>query len=214
MGYLASVTNANHWSSFDDVIKAVNRPGFADGIGYVFTEWDPFCGLDLDNIWLSDADEGAPWAMRILQKFGDTYSEVSPSGAGVKIWMKAKAPRCGKWPIEYGTIEVYDCARFFTVTGRSAGVTTITDHQADVDALVANLDEDRRQQPCAAIPNVIPQGQRHNTLVSLAGTMWRRGMCPEAIAAALLATNQQQCNPPHSPEHVHKIVESMRRWAR
>jgi hypothetical protein len=39
-------------------------------------------------------------------------------------------------------------------------------------------------------------------------------MCPEAIAAALLATNEKQCDPPHSPEHVRRIVESMRRWAR
>jgi hypothetical protein len=216
-GYPASVTNPNHWSSFDHVYNVWRRQIVqCDGIGYVFNEDDPFTGVDLDALWQSDADEGAQWALRILERFGDTYSEVSPSDHGVKIWCRAKAPRCGRWPIGTGAIEIYDRVRFFTVTGRSAGVTDVTDHQVDIELLVSNLDapEEGRTRTYTPISDIIPQGQRHTTLVSLAGTMWKRGLTLEAIEAALQITDQKQCNPPHGPEHIRKIVASMTRWAR
>jgi hypothetical protein len=215
MGYRASVTNPDHWSEYEYVAGLLRkRPGFADGIGFVFTPEDPYCGIDLDHVWQSDADEGAPWADGILERFADTYSELSPSGKGVKLWCRANAPRCGRWAIESGAIEVYDRARYFTVTGRHAGVLTITDHQHDLERLLENLEDGRGATLSRPIEAVIPQGRRHNTLVSLAGTMWKRGIDADAIEAALLVVNTKQCHPPYSPEHVHKIVESMARWTR
>jgi primase-polymerase (primpol)-like protein len=218
-GYGAATTNPQHWSRFDYAIATwLEQRVPCDGIGYVFAPDDPYCGIDLDDIWLSDADEGAEWGIRILERFSDTYNELSPSGQGAKIWCRARASRCGKWPIRAGAIEIYDRARFFTMTGQSAGVITIADHQDDVAALVANLDdtdtEERRRRTPMPIPEAIPQGQRHNTLVSLAGTMWRRGMTREAIEAALIVTDEKQCDPPRGAEHVRKIVASMHRWTR
>jgi primase-polymerase (primpol)-like protein len=215
MGYAANVTNPNCWSEFGDLVELLRkRPGFADGIGFVFTPEDCFSGLDLDHVWLSDADLGASWAMGILKRFADTYQEASPSDTGIKIWCRARAPRCGRWPIGAGAIEVYDRGRFFTVTGRSNGIKVIRDHQADVEALVGHLDGDRQHTQSQIVPDVIPQGQRHPTLVSLAGTMFRRGMAPEAIEAALLEVDRRQCDPPHGAAHIRKIVASMRGWAR
>jgi primase-polymerase (primpol)-like protein len=214
MGYRADITSPDHLSTFGFALQALARPGFCAGVGFVFTEADPYCGIDLDDIWQSDADEGATWATGILERFADTYSEVSPSGNGVKLWCRAKAARCGRWPIENGGIEIYDNARFFAVTGRSAGITALTDHHADVDALVENLDRRRHHTRARVIPNVIPQGQRHNTLVSLAGTMWKRGMCADAIEAALQETNQRQCDPPYVRKHINQIIQSMQRWSR
>ena len=57
----------------------------------------------------------------------------------------------------------------------------------------------------------VPEGQRHNTLVSLAGTMRKRAMTPEAIEAALLAENEQRCDPPLARA---KVVEIARDIAR
>jgi len=45
-------------------------------------------------------------------------------------------------------------------------------------------------------PQTVGKGSRTNTLVSLAGTMQRRGMSLEAIEAALLAENTAKCAPP------------------
>jgi putative DNA primase/helicase len=217
MGHRASPTNPDHWSTFDYAMKAAARPGFAEGIGFVFHEDDPYCGIDLDNIYPSDAAECASWAEGILERFVDTYSEISPRDKGVKFWCKAKAPRCGKWTVESGAIEIYDRARFFTVTGRSAGILTVADHQHDIELLVENLDQDRGAgsgRVSRTIEEAIPQGQRHPALVSLAGTMFRRGMCFEAIEAALLEVNRLQCGAHYAPEHIHQIIRSMWRWER
>ena len=217
MGYRVDATNPEHWSAFEFALKASGRPGFCDGIGFAFSPDDPYTGIDLDNIWQSDADEGPEWGVRVLERFADTYSEVSPSGCGVKIWCRAKAPRCGKWPNEYGAIEIYDHSRFFTVTGRSGRVRVITEHQSDVEVLVANLDDLDETNPahCDPIEGILRHPHRHPTLVSLAGTMWRRGMPAEAIEAALLVVNAKQCDPPYPPEHIHnKIIKSMAGWKR
>lgn len=45
-------------------------------------------------------------------------------------------------------------------------------------------------------PQSVQKGKRTNMLVSLAGTMHKRGMSPEAIEAALLAENAAKCDPP------------------
>ena len=198
--YRARSDDPRTWATFETAIEMWQCHGeHVAGIGFVFSADDPYCGIDLDGIWRSDADEGAPWAMRILERFSDTYSEGSPSDTGIKIWCRAKSPRCGKWRIEHGAIEIYDHSRFFTVTGRSGKVHIIADHQSDVEALVANLDktlkDGQRQVQTRAIPEVIPKGQRHRTLLSLAGSMAWRGVTPEAIEAALSVTNEKQCDP-------------------
>lgn len=50
--------------------------------------------------------------------------------------------------------------------------------------------------PVRSAAGKVAQGGRTNLLVSLAGTMNRRGMSPEAIEAALLAENERRCVPP------------------
>jgi primase-polymerase (primpol)-like protein len=215
-GFRASVTNPEHWSCCGYALAALRRPGFCDGIGFVFTAEDPFCGIDLDNVWSHDAAETPQWAQGVLDRFADSYGEGSPSDTGYKIWCRARARRGGKWRVHSGAIEIYDHARFFTFTGRSNGVMEIADHQSDIDSLVAWLDEDDQGAPPRAvtIPERIRQGSRHNTLVSVAGTMWRRGLIPEVIEAALIAMNEQQCEPPYDREHIRQIVRSMAGWAR
>jgi primase-polymerase (primpol)-like protein len=216
-GYKASSTNPRDWSSFEYALKMSRRPGFCDGIGFVFTAEDPFCGIDLDNVWPSDAAETPAWAGEILKRFANTYGEASPSDQGYKIWVRARAPRSGKWPVRSGAIEIYDHGRYFAVTGRSNGILTIADHQADVDSLVAYLDEGSRPARSSApvIPLHIPQGQRHNTLVRIAGSMYRHGMDADVIRDALISTNERRCDPPYEREHIEQIVRSMAgRWTR
>ena len=50
------------------------------------------------------------------------------------------------------------------------------------------------------------------TLASLAGTMRRRGMGTEAIAAALLRENASRCAPPLPDEEVNRIARSVSRY--
>jgi hypothetical protein len=55
----------------------------------------------------------------------------------------------------------------------------------------------------------IPEGQRDDTLTSLAGSMRRRGMPEQAILAALMVVNVEQCDPPLSASQVEKIAKSV-----
>ncbi len=58
----------------------------------------------------------------------------------------------------------------------------------------------------------IPDGSRNCTLASVAGSMRARGMTLEAIEAALLTTNEQQCNPPLPDDEVRAIARSIARY--
>ncbi len=64
----------------------------------------------------------------------------------------------------------------------------------------------------ASESQLIPEGQRNARLTSFAGTMRRRGMMQEAIEAALLEVNRQQCSPPLSDDEVIRIARSVIRY--
>jgi len=70
--------------------------------------------------------------------------------------------------------------------------------------------EAKRAEP---IGDEIPQGQRNETLVSLAGSMRRRGAGEAAILAALRATNEEQCQPPLSDTEVVALAKGVMRYA-
>ena len=59
---------------------------------------------------------------------------------------------------------------------------------------------------------LIPEGQRHNTLLSLAGTMRRKGMSTESITEALLVENRSRCIPPFQESEVKKLTQSVARY--
>jgi len=67
-------------------------------------------------------------------------------------------------------------------------------------------------QPAPAVEDVIPEGQRDSTLASLAGSMRRRGMVEEEIAAALTAVNARRCRPPLPEAAVSRIARSVGRY--
>ena len=84
-GMMADSTNSSTWTEFDTALAHVE--GYA-GIGYVFSNVDPFCGVDLDDC-LDAAGQLDATAQKIVDAFS-TYTEISPSGTGVKFWIRAK----------------------------------------------------------------------------------------------------------------------------
>lgn len=71
----------------------------------------------------------------------------------------------------------------------------------------------QRKRDTDADAGPIVEGGRNNVLTSLAGTMRRRGMSPEAIEQALLAENRARCEPPLSEREVADIARSVSRYA-
>jgi hypothetical protein len=72
----------------------------------------------------------------------------------------------------------------------------------------------RRERPSQAGPaQPIPEGSRHNALVSLAGTMRTRPeFDADAIEAALQVVNRKLCQPPGDEASVRRIAESAETW--
>lgn len=58
----------------------------------------------------------------------------------------------------------------------------------------------------------IGEGQRHTTMVSLAGTMRARGMSEREIRAALDVANEERCDPPMDARDVARIAQSVSRY--
>jgi len=213
----ANITDPNTWASLEAVTNELRRaPDWYSGLGFAFSPDDRLCGLDLDD---SLDAEGTPksWARPIVERFSDTYMEISPSGLGLKIWVRGRVPsnlpgaRVGD-----GRIEIYDHARYFAVTGRvfRGAPMQIEDHSADILALYEYLTRPKRSrwtlQPLSG--GRIPYGQQHNTLVSIAGTLRKRRVCEDAIEACLQVINTQQCERPGPRENIARIVRSSRSW--
>jgi len=134
-GSNASTTAPSTWGTFDSALERARANGLA-GIGFVFSADDEFVGVDLDKC--RDPDSGAlePWAQSIVSRLA-SYTEVSPSGTGVHVILRGRLPAGGR---RKGPLEMYDSARFFTVTGERVPDTPsdVEHRQAELEALHAD----------------------------------------------------------------------------
>ncbi len=106
----AKSTDSRTWRTFDQAVRALET-GRYSGVGFVFSSGDPFTGVDLDKCRNPETGEIEEWAAEIIASLGG-YAEISPSGTGVHVIVRGKAPNKRR-----GRIEVYSSERFFTVTG-------------------------------------------------------------------------------------------------
>ena len=135
-GANADSTDAATWVTFDEVQAAFRGNDALAGVGFVFAPDDGLCGVDLDDSIDPATGELKPWAREIVERL-NSYTEISPSGGGVKIFLGAKKPgdRCRKGYHD-GEVEMYSAGRFFTVTGRRIDAVS-----AEVESRQAELDE-------------------------------------------------------------------------
>src|SRR5215218_2755735 len=112
-GEKASSMNPETWASYPEAVKAYKERGYG-GIGFVFTPEDDLCGVDLDGCLNPETGEIEGWAQEIIEEL-DSYTEISPSGTGVHVLLKATLPPGGN---RKGRFEAYDRGRYFTMTGR------------------------------------------------------------------------------------------------
>jgi hypothetical protein len=109
----ADSTNPATWTHYTQAVAAYREHCY-DGIGFVFTEEDPFCGVDLDGCRDPETGQLEPWAQAIVEEL-HSYTEISPSEAGLHILVRATLSDGRN---RKDRIEMYDCERYFTVTGR------------------------------------------------------------------------------------------------
>lgn len=109
-GKEAKTNDPQTWTNFDTALEASNR---FNGIGFVFTADFPFCGIDLDDCRTPETGELTSEAQETINQFS-SYTELSQSGKGVHIIVKAKLNGGGR---KRNKREIYDNKRFFVMTG-------------------------------------------------------------------------------------------------
>ncbi len=220
-GQKARTNAATDWSSY----PAAGMPAGYDGLGFVFTKEAGFTGIDLDDCMLPDGT-AKQWAKDLPAAFRSTYSEISPSGHGVKIWAKATLSGPGRKVFidrdghptakadADGAIEMYDTGRYFTVTGQAIGPLEIADLQEDVDALYARLQGHKpvgtatvNAPPAPADVEIVTEGNRHSYLLAVAGRLRNEGFDREALLASIRRLNETKCSPTKPDRAVVGIVD-------
>jgi primase-polymerase (primpol)-like protein/FtsZ-binding cell division protein ZapB len=144
-GGFASSTDPETWASFETALE-YTETDHADGVGFVFTDDDPIVGVDLDDCRDPETGDVDDAALDIIERL-DSYTEVSPSGTGYHVLIKGELPEGRN---RRGSIELYDTARFFTVTG---------DHVERTPTRVA-----RRQDALTAIHREYVQDTERDTV--------------------------------------------------
>jgi hypothetical protein len=182
-GGLASSKDPATWGSFEEALAAWKRAPDLAGVGFVFTPDDPYCGIDIDNC--RDPLNGylQPWAMQVVKQLS-SYTEVSPSGKGVKIFLKASKPgtKC-RTAYHDGEVEIYDRGRYFTVTGMRLTdmPTDVQMRQEELDVVYREIlgnDGDKEQIPeraIAAQASAASEPLTDDEIIQLASTQRRSG---------------------------------------
>lgn len=119
------------WGSYEAAVQCVRR-GLARGIGYEFD--GGVYGVDLDHV-LDEAGTLTPQAREIVGKLG-SYTEVSPSGAGLHIFVLAPGADITRHRKKDYFLEIYSTGRYFTVTGNvMGGLKPIATRTAELQAI-------------------------------------------------------------------------------
>ena len=117
-GERADSTNPTTWGTFVAALAHADKLQLP-GIGYVFSADDPYCGIDIDKCTRNTADAGLTVIAQTIVGELDSYTEETPSGTGIHIICEATVPHGkGRKNTKHG-IEIYDRARFFTMTGHA-----------------------------------------------------------------------------------------------
>ena len=120
-GRKIDVHNPKNWLTYQQAVDLLN-PKIHSGTGFVLTD-SGYTGIDIDNCLEipNDFSSLKEWAKPLFDRIRGNYSEISPSGVGLKVWLKGDKPdwfNYTKLPIADGAIEIHD-RQYFTVTGNA-----------------------------------------------------------------------------------------------
>jgi AAA domain len=131
----ASTKDPSTWTNYSTAMAAV-QAGHADGISYILTEADPFAAIDLDHCRDVSTHSIDVWAQNFLDVGRHSYSEVTPSGAGCRIWGLANGNSLHKkFTLQIDGKEI--AAELYRHTCKAL---TITGNKLDTIRELANID--------------------------------------------------------------------------
>ena len=126
----ASLDNLKTWMTLDEAVKMLKGAAVFKGLQYVLsyhndldTTKNRLVGVDLDDVMLKDGVTIKPEIKAIIDSFA-SYTELSPSGKGVRIFCYGYFPL--KELVHQGSFEIYQCDKLLTVTGNHLINTPLT----------------------------------------------------------------------------------------
>lgn len=116
--YGISTASPEKWFTHDEALRAyIKHPDMLAGIGFVMTGVEGLTGIDLDGC-LNEDGSATEWAQGVIKSLG-SYTEISPSGRGLRVFVQGLLDG-PDWTNHEVGIEVYggSTPRFLTVSGR------------------------------------------------------------------------------------------------
>lgn len=221
----ASSTNAATWTTYERAVELAKPHQMNIG----FCLGDGIAGVDFDGCRDPETGTIDDWALAELCKL-NSYTEVSPSGTGVKVFLRAKLPGPGAkaqsdHPGHGGkqrAIEIYDSGRYFAVTGQSLSDYSPAVEARDVSWLYEKVvRQNRQRKDQLTAPSVqsaggetrIPSGQRHGFLLTHAGRLLQNGIGLEALESELQRINRELFVEPKPEDEIRKqAADFFKRW--
>lgn len=139
-GKTAKSNDSSTWATFAQVVTATdifNEKNKYDGIGFMLHGTN-LVGIDFDSVIEGTAPE--PIVLNILELLGNPYSEITPSGKGVRCFVECDVLPEGKRKFSgghYGA-EIYsgiEGGRYLTVTGhrlQGEGIPLLSTKQMEI----------------------------------------------------------------------------------
>jgi hypothetical protein len=119
-GAYAKSNDPGTWTSFDRAVEVATDPSNGyDGVGLMLQGTD-LVGTDFDGVLHDGVAE--PYVLDILEKLGNPYCEITPSGDGLRAFVRCEKLPAGQRKFsgnKYGA-EIYsgfEGGRYLTVTG-------------------------------------------------------------------------------------------------
>lgn len=133
-GKVVSAHDPAIWLDSETAIQTAARWGEPFGVGFVFTENDPFFFLDIDGCGTPTG--WAPHAQQVCSALAGCAVEVSGSGNGLHLFGIGRPPAhgCKNEPLK---MEFYHTGRFAALTGISAQGSAAIDFTPVLSTLVA-----------------------------------------------------------------------------
>ena len=194
----AQSSNPDTWGTFAEALAAYKAKQWS-GLGFVFNK--DYVGVDLDDC--VNNRQLNPFAKDVLSKC-NSYTELSPSGTGIHIICKGEIPRAMKTD----EIEIYNTGRYFTVTGQLLqGRRQIK--PVDLQSFYNCKDRVPDSQTTEERLRNLKPGNVDNTLVSLAGSLFRKGFSYQEV---YLFLKEKANHAGHDDNALHRVCSSVQRY--
>lgn len=131
------ITNPANFYDYKTALKYLQKTENAEFLGIVLGNIDgsTLCGIDIDEC-INDNGKISDETLKIVKTI-NSYTEYSPSKKGLHILTYAKkaGARCKRNDLNFcKSLEIYDCNRYFTLTGNVFLKANIEKRQTEITA--------------------------------------------------------------------------------